>query len=93
MTQGTTIFGISKSTLAGILTGLIGTFTSVLGFQIPVALLNPQQTHTWLWITTGANLTVIILKVWLAVVTNDAPTPTPPPTDALGKALPDKEGQ
>ena len=88
MTQSTTVFGVSKSTLAGVLTGLIGTFSSILGFQVPMALLNPQQTHVWLWLTTGANLLVIILKVWLGVVTNDAPVPTPPPTDALGKPVP-----
>jgi len=72
--SGKTILGVSKQTLSSILTGIIGTLTSLMTFTVPQALLNPQQAHTWLWINTGANLLSIILKVWLGVVTGDAPT-------------------
>ena len=72
--QGKTILGVSKQTISAILTGLIGTFSSVMTFTVPQALLNPNQAHTWLWINAGANLASIILKVWLGVVTGDAPT-------------------
>jgi len=61
-----------KSTVSGILSGLIGTLTSVMTFQVPSALLNPTQAHTWLWITVGCNLAAIIAKVWVGVITQNA---------------------
>lgn len=70
---GKTILGISKSTASGILTGMIGTFSAIMTFQVPSAMLTPQASHLWLYITTGANAATIILKVWLGVLENDAP--------------------
>lgn len=61
-----------KSTVSGILTGLIGTLSSIMAFQVPAALLNPQQARTWLYVTVGCNLGAIIAKVWLGVITNNA---------------------
>lgn len=61
-----------KSTASGVLSGLIGTLTSVMTFQVPTALLNPQQAHTWLYIVVGCNLASIIGKVWLGVITKNA---------------------
>ena len=66
-----------KTTVEGILAGLIGTLTGVMTFQVPAALLTPQGTHTWLWITVGCNLGCIIGRVWLGILQNDAPA-TPP---------------
>lgn len=61
-----------KSTWSAILTGLIGTFSSILAFQIPAALVTPQQAHLWLWITVACNFGTIIAKVWLGVITKNA---------------------
>jgi hypothetical protein len=61
-----------KSTASGILTGLIGTLTSIMSFQVPMDLLNPQQTRAWLYITVGCNLAAIIGKVWLGLITKNA---------------------
>lgn len=88
-----------KSTVSGILTGLIGTFNGLLALQIPLALLSPQTTRMWLWITLGCNVGVIVGKVWLGVVTKNAdaaavaqamnaPPSAPPPTAASLSATP-----
>ena len=61
-----------KSTVSGILSGLIGTFTSIMTFQVPSAMLNLQQTRIWLYIVVGCNLGSIIGKVWLGIITNNA---------------------
>ena len=61
-----------KSTVSGILTGLIGTFTSIMAFQVPTAMLNPQQTRVWLYIVVGCTLGSIIGKVWLGLITKNA---------------------
>lgn len=61
-----------KSTVGGFLSGLIGTLTSVMTFQVPAALLNPAQAHTWLYVTVGCNLASIIGKVWLGIITKNA---------------------
>ena len=63
-----------KHTLAGILTGLIGTFTSIMTFQVPMALLNPQQSKTWLWVTVGCNLAAIVLRGWVGVLIQGSAT-------------------
>ena len=52
---------------------MIGTFSAIMTFQVPSAMLTPQASHLWLYITTGANAATIILKVWLGVLENDAP--------------------
>lgn len=70
-----------KSTVGGILSGLIGTLTSVMTFQVPTALLNPQQAHTWLYIVVGCNLGAIIGKVWLGIITKNADA------EAVAKAI------
>jgi hypothetical protein len=61
-----------KSTISGILTGLIGTLSSLMSYQVPAALLTPEQTHTWLWISVFCNLGCIIGKVWLGIITKNA---------------------
>jgi cyanate permease len=61
-----------KSTASGILTGLIGTFTAIMTFQVPTALLNPQQTRTWLYVVAGCNLASIIGTVWVHIITQNA---------------------
>lgn len=61
-----------KSTVSAILSGIIGTLTSIMTIQVPLSLMNPQQAHTWLWITVGCNAGAIIGRVWVGVLTNNA---------------------
>lgn len=80
---------ISKTTAAGILSALIGVLTSIMTFQVPAALLNPQASRTWLYIVTACNLGTIILRVIVGALQNDAPPPgmitTSQPTTVKGE--------
>lgn len=69
------IFGISKTTINGVLAFLIATFTTVLAFQIPSAMLSPGASHMWLWVTLVGNGVVAVLRVWVGLLQNDAPPP------------------
>lgn len=85
------IFGISKTTINGILAFLIATFSTVLAFQVPAAMLSPGQSHTWLWVTLVGNGVVALLRVWVGLLQNDAP-PILPQSSAqpglMNKSLP-----
>lgn len=61
-----------KSTVAAILSGIIGTLTGIMTYQVPAALLTPAQAHTWLWLTVVCNIVAISLRVWVGVLTNNA---------------------
>ena len=67
------IFGISKTSVNGVLALLITVFTSVLAYQIPAALLTPSVSHTWLIITGALNLLCGILRAIVGYLQNDAP--------------------
>jgi hypothetical protein len=69
------IFGISKTTINGILAFLIATLTSVLAYQVPAAMLSPGQSHIWLWVTLVGNGIVSVLRVWVGLLQGDAPAP------------------
>jgi cyanate permease len=88
-----------KSTVSSILTGLIGTFSTIAAFQVPAAMLNPQQTRVWLYVVVVCNLAAIIGKVWVGILTNNAdaaavakamnaPPDAPAPTSASLSATP-----
>ena len=61
-----------KSTVAAILSGLIGTFTSIMTIQVPAALMNPGNTRIWLWIVVVCNAGAIIGRVWVGILTNNS---------------------
>jgi hypothetical protein len=61
-----------KSTAAAILSGLIGTFTSIMTLQVPAALLTPEQTHRWMWTVVICNAGAIIARVWVGIITKNA---------------------
>jgi hypothetical protein len=88
------IFGISKTTINGVLAFLIATFTSILGFQIPSAMLSPGANHIWLYVTLACNFAVALMRVWVGLLQNDTPPPPPPDppavqkTDVLNKVIP-----
>ena len=73
------IFGFSKTSVNGVLAFFIATFTSILAFQIPSAMLSPGQSHIWLWITLVGNGIVSVLRVWVGLLQNDSQPPPPPP--------------
>ena len=72
------IFGISKTTLNGILALLITILTALMTYQVPTALLTPQASHTWLVITAVANLACGILRAIVGFLQSDAPPANPP---------------
>lgn len=67
------IFGISKTTLAGVLSFLIATLTTLTAFQVPAAVMSPGASHTWLIVTVAANLVVALCRVWVGLLQGDAP--------------------
>lgn len=64
-----------KNTIAGILSAIIGICTSLLAYQVPVALMTPNVTHDLLWMNMALNLTAIVARVIIGVLMNDAPAP------------------
>ena len=76
--SGTTILGISKTTINGWLAFLITTLTTVAAFQIPTALQTPQESHIWLWVTLACNGALALLRAWVGMLQGDAPPPVPP---------------
>ena len=68
-----------KTTTAGILSGLIGTCTTLAAIQLPATISNPQADHTWLYITFGCTIASSVGRVWIGLLQNDAP-PNPPTT-------------
>ena len=68
------IFGISKSTINGVLALLITVLTAVLSYQVPAALLSPDLSHTWLIITAVCTLACGILRAIVGFLQNDSPT-------------------
>ena len=71
------IFGISKSTINGVLALLITILTAVLTYQVPAALLTPSLSHTWLIITAVCTLVCGVLRAVVGFLQNDAPAPPP----------------
>ena len=74
-TPGTTILGMSKTSIQGWLGFLIVTLSTTLTYQIPAAMLNPQQTHVWLWVTLVGNGVLALLRAWVGMLQGDAPAP------------------
>jgi hypothetical protein len=68
------IFGISKTSIAGVLSFLMATLTALIAFQAPSALMTAGASHVWLIVTTVATLIVSLLRVWIGLLQGDAPT-------------------
>lgn len=68
-----------ETTVAGILSGLIGTCTTLSMIQLPSTIANPQATHIWLYVTFGCTVAASVGRVWIGLLQNDAP-PNPPTT-------------
>lgn len=78
------IFGISKTTLNGVLALLITILTAVLAYQVPSALLTPQASHVWLIVTTICTFACGILRAVVGFLQNDTPEPGTTTTGATG---------
>lgn len=74
--ETTTICGVSKTTITGWLSGLTAIVGGVLAYQIPTALLTPQVSHNWLWVTVAGQITLIILRTVMGILQGDAPKPS-----------------
>ena len=70
-----TLFGISKTTINGVLAMLISILTPILSIQMPQALATPQASHTWLWAQFIVIVALAILRGVVGFLQNDA-TPT-----------------
>lgn len=68
------IFGISKTSIAGVLSFLIATLTTLTAFQVP-ALTNPQASHVYGIALIVANAVVALCRVWIGLLQGDAPNP------------------
>ena len=66
-----------KTTMAGILSFLIATLTTLTAFQVPAALV-PGSDKTWMYVTVGMNLLLALCRVWVGLLQTDAPPPTKP---------------
>jgi hypothetical protein len=66
-----------KTTVNGILALLITVLTAVLSYQVPTALLTPQASRAWLWVTAICTLVCAIARAVVGFLQNDAP-PNPP---------------
>lgn len=63
-----------KSTAAGILSFGIATLTTLLAYQIPMAILNPGQTKMYLYFTIIGNVILALFRAWIGLITQDAGT-------------------
>ena len=79
------IFGISKTTINGVLAFLIATLSTITAYQVPSAMLSPGQSHIWLWVTLGANGLVALCRVWVGLLQGDAPLNPPGPAAPANK--------
>ncbi len=77
------IFGISKTTVAGVLSFLIATLTTITAFQVP-NLTDPHANHLLGQIAIGCNIAVALCRVWIGLLQGDAP-PNPPPAAPANK--------
>jgi len=91
-TMGTTLLGISKTTIEGVLSFLIMTLTFVSGYQGLVAILNPTQSHIWLIVCVVSTFLTGLFQVWVRAMQGDGianlpATASTPATNSAGTAL------
>ena len=69
--QGKTLFGISKSTITGVLSFLVTTFTVLTALQVPV-IFNTNANHVWAYLSGGSTIGLALCRAWLGLVSGDA---------------------
>ena len=67
-----TLFGVSKSTIQGVLSLLIVVGLSLQTLQMPSALSTPNSSHILAWVTFAATTIVTVAKAVLAFTQGDA---------------------
>lgn len=70
--MGTTIFGISKTTVAGFLSFLVTTLTVITSLQVPI-IFNTNANHFWAYLSGGATLALALCRAWVGLLQGDAP--------------------
>lgn len=70
---GKTIYGVSKTTIQGVLSLLVVILGTISVYQLP-ATVNPNVTHVWFYVTSGATLVTTVLKAVVAFMQGDAAT-------------------
>ena len=71
--DGTTILGISKSSIAGVLSFLITTLTVITALQVPVVF-NTNANHFWAYLSGGSTIALSLCRAWIGLLQGDAPT-------------------
>lgn len=66
-----TICGISKSTIVGVLSFLITTFTVLTALQVPV-IFNTNANHVWAYISGGSTIGLALCRAWVGLLQGDA---------------------
>lgn len=73
--MGTTLFGVSKTTIFGILMAVMGISVALQVIQLPADLATPGATHVWHWILFILTVLSAVSGVIVAVLSHDAPAP------------------
>ena len=68
---GQTIFGISKSTIVGVLSFLITTFTVLTAVQVPV-IFNTNANHFWAYFSGASTMGLALCRAWVGLLQGDA---------------------
>jgi len=71
--NGTTIFGMSKTTLAGILSAVMATTGPVAGMLGAIQSVRPTPNYELALAIAGLTCLASILRAWLGMVQGDAP--------------------
>ena len=69
------IFGISKTTINGVLAFLIATLTTLTAFQVP-NLTDPHANHIYGIVVVACNIIVALCRVWVGLLQGDSPAAT-----------------
>lgn len=80
--NGTTIFGVSKTTVAGILSFFVTTFTILTGLQVPI-IFNTNANHFWAYLSGASAIGLALCRAWVGMLQGD-PAPIPPATPPAG---------
>lgn len=72
---GTTIFGVSKTTIAGVLSALIGVSGPLSAFLAALQAIKGGATPDYTLAITGAIATFVfaVLRIWVGLLQGDAP--------------------
>ena len=78
-TTGTTIFGISKTTIAGVLSALLAIAGPLSAFLGALQQLKPTPDYTLTIVGASFTFVFAVLRIWIGLIQGDAPATPPTP--------------